>query len=91
MVIDVVRVKGRQEAESLFYPLRKGADSAWVENFNRARERYVKGDFAGARDEFAKLECPFPKLAECYRIRCETFLRDAAPAGWDGIWKFTEK
>lgn len=92
LLVDIVRVKGRRAHDTLFFPFRE-ADPAWCEAFIRARLAYIDGRFTEAAEQFASLTAagPAPGLAECYRRRCEGFLRQPPAADWDGIWDFLEK
>jgi len=92
LLVDIVRVKGRRAHDTLFFPFRE-ADPAWCEAFIRARLAYVDGRFTEAAEQFASLTAagPAPGLAECYRRRCEGFLRQPPASDWDGIWDFLEK
>jgi adenylate cyclase len=92
LLVDIVRVKGRRAHDTLFFPFRE-ADPVWCEAFIQARLAYVDGRFTEAAEQFALLTAagPAPGLAECYRRRCEKFLREPPPAEWDGIWDFLEK
>jgi len=92
LVVDDVRVKGRQKPEKLFFPHR-GEDPAWAEAFASARERYLAGEFESARDAFGKLSThgPAPALAARFMSRCEGFRRQPPHEGWDGVWDFVEK
>ncbi len=92
LLVDIVRVKGRRAHDTLFFPFQE-ADPAWCEAFIRARLSYLDGRFTEAMAQFSALGAtgPAPGLAECYRRRCEGFLRESPPEDWDGIWDFLEK
>ena len=93
LLIDVVRVKGRQQSEKLFFPYGKSATAA-AAKFSAAREIYLSGNFAAARIALAELstsEKPFPALAACFAARCEAFLLDSPGEDWDGVWDFLSK
>ena len=72
---------------------------ACVEAFSKARELYLAGDFAKAREGF--LACqdsePWygtPGVKTCpskvFARRCERYLEDP-PESWDGVFTATEK
>lgn len=92
VLVDEVRVKGRQKPEKLFFP-HDGSDPGWIEAFTAARALYLAGNFAAAREAFAGLtqRGPAPGLARRYEIRCEGFFRMLPQTGWDGVWDFVEK
>lgn len=90
--VDTVRVKGRKQPEQLFMPYRR-PDPDWVRDYLDAREKYNRGNFAGAREIFARLaeEGLAPPLARRFLIRCDEFLRNPPAPGWEGVWDFYEK
>lgn len=92
LLVDEVRVKGRRKTERLFFAHRE-KDTAWTESFTAAREKYLAGDFAAARDVFGKLAQGglAPGLAARFVTRCEGFFRVLPETGWDGVWDFVDK
>lgn len=90
--VDTVRVKGRRKPEQLFMPYRR-PDPDWVADYLTARDKYRAGDFAGAREIFARLaeEGLAPPLAKRFLTRCEAFLEKPPGPEWAGVWDFFEK
>jgi adenylate cyclase len=94
LLVDTVRVKGRQRAESLHFPYRaKDGDAAWVDAFAHARADYLDRNFAAAGEVFTRLSSGgvAPGVAAVYAERCAAFLQVAPPADWDGVWDFESK
>lgn len=91
LLVDEVRVKGKQKPAKIYYPYRE-KDPAWSAAFVAARGLYVAGDFGGAAQAFAGLAegGPAPELAASYQRRCEELVLEP-PEGWTGIWTFREK
>jgi adenylate cyclase len=90
--VDVVRVKGRQKPERLFFP-HHAEQAGWAEAFAAARAHYREGDFAAALTAFEGLaqDGLAPGLAAVYRARCAAFVSEPVRKGWEGIWDFVEK
>jgi len=94
ILVDVARVKGRKGHTTLWHPSRAENAAEWAKRFDAARVLYVDQQFAAAMRDFAELaRDPFvaPGLAECYRQRCEDFLRHPPAPEWDGVWEFLKK
>ncbi len=90
--VDTVRVKGRRKPEHLFMPYRR-PDPEWVADYLEGRKKYGEGDFAGAREIFARLAEGglVPPLAKRFLTRCEVFLEKPPGPEWAGVWDFFEK
>jgi adenylate cyclase len=93
--LDTLRVKGKQQAVSIFQPLRheealerRGELAAWED----ARLRYAEGDFAGAEKRLAALCGDFPenRLYAVFAERLERLVREP-PRFWNGIWILSSK
>ncbi len=94
ILVDVARVKGRKGHSTLWHPSRAENAAEWAKRFDAARVLYVDQQFAAAMREFADLArepLVAPGLAECYRQRCEDFLRNPPAPEWDGVWEFLKK
>lgn len=94
ILVDVARVKGRKGHSTLWHPSRAENAAEWAKRFDAARVLYVDQQFAAAMREFAELArdpLVAPGLAECYRQRCEDFLRNPPAPEWDGVWEFLKK
>ena len=61
--------------------------------FAAARNAYAAGRFDEARTALGQcLEaCPADQAAQVLRARCERFLREGPPDGWDGAYRLTVK
>ena len=58
-----------------------------------ARAAYVDGRFDAALGGFRAAAAMREEDAACrvFIARCEKFLKDGAPAGWDGTWYMDQK
>lgn len=80
-LLDVVQVKGRAEPVEIYT---KPADlGAWAA-FEKAREMYVAGDFAGAGAAFRTAGFGL------WEMRCKQLAVDR-PEPWRGVWNWTAK
>ncbi|WP_394027287.1 adenylate/guanylate cyclase domain-containing protein [Desulfovibrio falkowii] len=80
-LLDVVQVKGRAELLDIYTkPVDLGAWAA----FEKARERYVAGDFVGAEAAFRAAGFGL------WAGRCRQ-LAEARPENWRGVWNWTAK
>ncbi len=87
-----VAVVGRREPVRIFEPIAAEAAAARevdLDVFDRARSAYEAGDFAAAGRGFAGLADADPVAAR-YAGRCRELAANP-PAGWDGVWRMTEK
>jgi adenylate cyclase len=85
-ILDVVRVKGKNNHTRIYRPLPKDSKddfSEWTKGFNS----YVNGDFETAYLIFNKLATEDPKsiLYKTYLERT-TILLEKTPDNWDGSW-----
>ena len=95
--IDRVRVKGKQEAVTIWEPLgpegseasRTAELSAWAQ----CLAFYRAGDWAAASARLAALAETHPAdaLYGVYRRRCEQFLSEPPGTDWDGVWTLDGK
>ena len=95
--VDLVRVKGREQALAIFEPLGHAnlvpsAIMKSMEAYNQMRAAYLGGDFEGARDLLAKYDEEHPQdgLTAFYRNRIDVLLK-SPPAEWDGVTVFESK
>jgi adenylate cyclase len=94
--IDRVVAVGTTEAHDVYEPMGENAGradhAAFLAAWEKAREAYVAGRFdealAGFRAASAMREDPPCRV---FIGRCEMFLRDGVPAGWDGTWHMDRK
>ncbi len=95
--IDRVVAVGTTEAHDVYEPMGETASraehAAFLAVWERAREAYVAGRFEEALAGFRAASAMREEDAPChvYIGRCESFLRDGAPAGWDGTWRMDRK
>jgi len=93
LLVDVVRVKGRQKPEKLFYPYPGEEAGEWAGRFARARAEYGDGKFAEAEIVFRELAAGglASTVAELYARRCAEFVKEPPADSWDGVWDFVTK
>jgi adenylate cyclase len=93
LLVDVVRVKGRQKPEPIYFPHPGDEPGPWAEAFVRARADYREAKFAEAEKVFRELaaEGLAPTVAALYAERCAEFLKTPPPEDWDGVWDFVTK
>lgn len=93
LLVDVVRVKGRQKPEMLYYPYPGDESGAWAEKFAHARADYCEGKFAEAEKIFRGLATDglAPSLADLYARRCSDFIKEAPEGEWTGVWDYVTK
>lgn len=96
--IDRIKVKGKTEALSVYYPilheiaeLRKEE----LKEYEIAFALYSKGEFSQAKVIFEKLVQEYPsndtsKLYSIYQQRCEE-LQNTPPNDWNGVWEYSTK
>ena len=95
--IDRVVAVGTTEAHDVYEPMGENASrsehAAFLAVWEKAREAFVAGRFEEALAGFRAASAMREEDAPChvYIGRCETFLRDGAPAGWDGTWHMDRK
>ncbi len=93
LLVDVVRVKGRQKPEPVYFPYPGHDPDPWAEKFTRARADYREGQFAAAEKIFRELAAGglAPAAAALYARRCAQFAKDPPGEKWDGVWDFVTK
>ncbi|MFM7275937.1 MAG: adenylate/guanylate cyclase domain-containing protein [Gammaproteobacteria bacterium] len=91
--VDRLRVKGKQEAVTVWEPLGLLADldaarRSELDHYARCLALYRARDWPGAAQAFAALSAQHPQdpLYITYRARCETYLREPPGADWDGVF-----
>lgn len=85
-----LRVVGRKTAVPVYELTGFASEAAppgW-EVFAAGRERFLQGDFAGAKEFFERL--PDDPAARSYLRRCIDLCAHP-PVAWDGVWGLTEK
>src|ERR1051326_1412159 len=96
--LDLIRVKGKLEPVVL-YELVTFSDSisadtqARLDRFCRARSLYRQRLWLEAQAEFQSILTQWPDdgPARAYWKRCQEYLFDEPPAGWDGVFTMTHK
>jgi len=93
--IDTVRVKGKENAVTIYEVLKAGEPDETVasrlKKYEKALRFYAGGRFIEAMKIFEELLEKDPiRLYELYTTRCESYLREP-PADFDGVFEFTEK
>lgn len=81
-LLDVVTVKGREEAIEIF--AKNPWPNKWLE-FEAARWSYANGEFGKAKQMFEK--AGFSMWAH----RCEFLEKNPPATGWRGVWKWNQK
>lgn len=87
-----VAVVGKKEAVTVYEPMTEdvfGKKKELIEAFDRGREMFYAGDFAGAKAVFDSTKDLDPP-AFFYAEKCGELLADP-PADWAGVWKATSK
>jgi adenylate cyclase len=95
--IDRAVAAGTTEAHDIHEPLgeiaSKAEHEAFLATWDAARAAYVEGRFEEALVRFRVAAAMREEDAPCrvFIARCEMFLHDGAPAGWDGTWHLDKK
>ncbi|MBP5157955.1 MAG: adenylate/guanylate cyclase domain-containing protein, partial [Treponema sp.] len=87
-----VAVVGKKEAVTVYEPMTEeafGQKKDLIEAFDRGRDLFYAGDFAGAKSIFDSTKDQDPP-AFFYSEKCGELLANP-PADWQGVWKATSK
>ncbi len=95
MPLDSIRVKGKLEPVEICTPMwesERSERAVEIEDFLKARQYYVDGDFDKSLTAFTKLLEQFPQsvLYTLYTERTQE-LKENPPEDWAGVWTFTKK
>ena len=102
-VLDLIRVKGKLEPVVIYELVGRqseigsnGAGEGWSERlamFAEARELYRLRDWGGAQAAFQTILDRWPEdgPSRMYWKRCQEYLFDEPPVGWDGVFTMTHK
>ena len=95
---DRVRVVGRDEPVQLYNILgfKDELSESWLEAvdiFQKAMDKYLQRDFAGAGKLFVKANkvCPEDESSLVYAQRCKEYIEKGLGENWDGIMNMTSK
>ncbi|MGQ3301688.1 adenylate/guanylate cyclase domain-containing protein [Reyranella sp.] len=95
--IDRVVAVGTTEAHDVYEPMGEAASraehAAFLAQWEKAREAYVAARFDEALVGFRAAAAMREEDPPCHVFigRCERFLREGVPAGWDGTWHMDRK
>ena len=87
--LDRVRVKGKEDAVSIFSPLgpESPAATARLTIWDQLLKAYRAGRWREAEEHLRELQSlqAWPTLCQLYRERLESLRREPPPPGWDGV------
>jgi adenylate cyclase len=101
--LDLIRVKGKLQPVTIYELIgRMGQHSVYgtpedvlarISLFQQARELYRKRQWAEAQKSFQTILDKWPDEgpARTYWKRCQDYLFDEPPSGWDGVFTMTHK
>ena len=97
LLIDVVRVKGKQIPVKIYEPMLNEDltenDHVRILQFHKILELYHRQDFGSAKKLLLGLQADDPKsrLFQVYLERIERFEKEPPKSDWDGVFTFTHK
>lgn len=97
--LDIVRVKGKIQPVSIYELVAKKSDfipdSKWeaIALYEAGRKHYLNREFVAALEKFATVLSITPEdsAATLHIQRCQHWLQNPLPEGWDGVETLTEK
>jgi adenylate cyclase len=98
--LDLIRVKGKLQPATIYELLGRSAElgadqdlQARLEQFAQAREFYRKRQWNEAQRTFEGIIAKWPGdgPSRAYWKRCQDYLFDEPPSGWDGVFTMTHK
>lgn len=96
--VDIVKVKGKQEAVTIYEPVcleDELTDSVGNElkQHAEALDLYRAKDWALAKQKFSQLvsQCPDVEVYKFFQKHCETLLNSSSPESWQAITELTNK
>jgi len=95
--LDVMAVKGKKTPVKIFELIAVVGDELdmdyqqYEKDFEHAFSLYANANFAAALVEFESMQSSYDrKVISLYIERCQ-YLRENAPADWDGVWRYKTK
>ncbi len=101
--LDTIRVKGKSEKVAIYElvevnegPLARPIPDAklkQLDHYRAGRELYVRREFTRALASFERAlkATPGDKASLLHLERCKSYLEDAPPEQWSGVWEMKEK
>lgn len=99
-VVDLVRVKGKKKGIKIFEPFAVLPSSATgdsgsklLEISEEAFDLYLARKWRDARAAYLRIEemLPGDKVSKMFILRCEDYMVEEPPVGWDGVYTMTKK
>lgn len=92
--VDTVRVKGKEQATTLYMPVVPGSfDEESADDYRKALSMYKLGNWSTATDYFRRVLTRYPDdfLSSMYLQRCRDFAENPPDADWGGAIKLDFK
>ncbi len=96
--LDIIRVVGKREPVTIYEVVDKKENiteetKKLITLFHKGREEYALRNWEEAAAYFKEALAVFPEdpASLCYISRCEAFLKNPPPEGWDGVYEMTSK
>jgi len=92
--VDTVRVKGKEQATTLYMPVVPGSfDEESADDYRKALSMYKLGNWSTATDYFRRVLTRYPDdyLSSMYIERCREFVENPPDADWGGAIKLDFK
>lgn len=86
--LDAIRVKGKKEPV-VIYELLQDYKITRLQDYQTALELYRNRKFDEAKTRFLSLKDD--AAARVFAERCDAFIKNPPPDGWDGVWNFEVK
>lgn len=90
-LIDRVKVKGKNEPETIYEVITEKVSDNVIKLFGQAREHYEKGQWADAQRELAEVIELFPNDGPSQTFQGRMTELQSPPKDWNGIWKMNSK
>jgi adenylate cyclase len=101
--LDLIRVKGKLQPVAIYELISRAAENSVhgapdevrhrLDLFRQAHERYRKRRWEDAQKSFQGILDKWPDdgPSRAYWMRCQKYLFDEPPSGWDGVFTMTHK